>query len=157
MPNVSIQIEGLDRMVKKFGSSSSVLVRHFQTAITKAAILLQQAARIEAPVDIGQLRTGIILGPLTGLTGSVVARAPYAFWVHEGRKPGKMPPVAALEAWAARHGMPGAGFPIARKIAQKGTKPNPFFTRAKAAVEGDLPAIWRAAAEAVVQEIATSQ
>jgi hypothetical protein len=33
-------------------------------------------------------------------------------------------PLAPLEAWAARHGMPGAGGAIQRKIAAVGTKPN---------------------------------
>ena len=39
-----------------------------------------------------------------------------------GRKPGKFPPVEPLEKWAKLHGMSrGAGYLIARKIAQRGT------------------------------------
>lgn len=40
-----------------------------------------------------------------------------------GRRPGKFPPVEPLERWAMLHGMDkGAGYLIARKIAQRGTE-----------------------------------
>ena len=40
-----------------------------------------------------------------------------------GGKPGKFPPVEPLERWALLHGMDkGAGYLIARKIAQRGTE-----------------------------------
>ena len=40
-----------------------------------------------------------------------------------GRRPGKFPPVDALETWAIQHGMSkGAGYVIARNIARRGTK-----------------------------------
>jgi hypothetical protein len=40
-----------------------------------------------------------------------------------GRRPGKFPPVEALESWALQHGMSkGAGYVIARNIARRGTK-----------------------------------
>ena len=40
-----------------------------------------------------------------------------------GRKPGRFPPVEPLERWAMLHGMDkGAGYLIARKIAQRGNE-----------------------------------
>lgn len=155
MADLRLTIEGLPEMVRKFSGSEEILTRHFSKAIAKAAILLQAQARVEAPIHDGQLRQRIVLGPILGLKGSVQAQAPYSFWVHEGRRPGKMPPIAPLEKWAVDHGMPGAGFLIARKIAQRGTKPNPFFTRAKERVDSQLPPIWKQAANEAVNELAT--
>ena len=41
-----------------------------------------------------------------------------------------MQPVSKIEEWAARHGMPGAGYMITRKIAIRGTKGLQMFRKA---------------------------
>lgn len=54
-----------------------------------------------------------------------------ALWVHEGRKPGKMPPFGEgtpLNGWAKRMGM--NPFLVARAIGRKGTKGIPFMDEA---------------------------
>lgn len=43
--------------------------------------------------------------------------------MEDGRKPGKVPPIRAIELWALKRGMPKkAALPIARKIAKFGTE-----------------------------------
>ena len=57
----------------------------------------------------------------------------YAEYVEYGRRAGKMPPVRTMVQWARKKLRLGtkesrsAGFLIARKIALKGTRPQPFF------------------------------
>lgn len=76
----------------------------------------------------------------------------YADYVENGRRSGKMPPVDIMAQWArkklrvpAREAR-SAGYLIARKIARKGTRPQPFF---RPAVERNRQAIERAISEAV--------
>lgn len=152
MGQIAIKIEGLDQIQTRYKGAEDLIVRHFRASITKAAILLQAAARENAPVDRGFLRNSIVyqMSPLGAVIGS---KAPYAEWAHEGRKPGSMPPVSILEDWARRHGMPGAGFAIARKIAARGTKGKPFFLDALAATEDRLAGLWQEAADNVIKDL----
>ena len=97
----------------------------------------QDGARIlreVAPEDLGELRDSIVMHPGDGertkggsrVIATVAVEAPHAAAVETGRRAGGMPPVAKLEAWAARHGLSGAGFAIAKKIAQQGVRPTWF-------------------------------
>lgn len=78
----------------------------------------------------------------------------YAEYVEYGRRAGKMPPVKNLEEWAYkklrvdRKASRGVGYLIARKIAKKGTSPQPFF---RPAVEKNRQAVSDAIAAAVSQ------
>lgn len=60
------------------------------------------------------------------------AGAKYAYWVHEGRRPGKMPPEKPILRWVYRKLNPGKdaksiAFLIRRKIGKKGYKGRPFI------------------------------
>jgi hypothetical protein len=55
--------------------------------------------------------------------------APYGVYVDKGRKPGKMPPLKAIQRWCRIKGIEeAAAFPIARKIGKEGIAPTNFFT-----------------------------
>ena len=63
----------------------------------------------------------------------------YAYYVEKGTKP-HMPPVDALKAWAESKGInPWA---VAKSIAQKGTKANPFVERTYKGSKDDIKLIW---------------
>lgn len=52
----------------------------------------------------------------------------YGIYVDKGRKPGKFPPIASIRNWAAQKGIDQKFvFPIARKIANFGIAPTPFY------------------------------
>ena len=52
----------------------------------------------------------------------------YADFVENGRRPGKYPPISAIQRWCQLKGIPqGAAFPIARKIFKFGITPKPFL------------------------------
>jgi hypothetical protein len=94
-------------------------------------------ARPLCPVHSSRLRSSIRFAlhvdaqGLYGLAGSDVE---YAAAVHNGSRP-HMPPVAALTVWASRHGF-ASPWPVALKIAAKGTKPHPFLLDALPAALG---------------------
>lgn len=82
-----------------------------------------------APVDLGTLRKSGVVRYGPGATARISYTAAYAKAQEFGTRP-HMPPSSALEGWAKRHGMPGAGFAIARKIAERGTKGVHFLQKA---------------------------
>jgi hypothetical protein len=75
----------------------------------------------------------------------------YARYVEEGRRPGRMPPPAALEGWARRKtGSISAAFLIARAIGRRGTRPQPYL---KPALDRNRQAIGREMGVAVPKRI----
>lgn len=63
----------------------------------------------------------------------------YALYVEKGTKP-HMPPVDAIQAWAEQKGLnPWA---VAKSIAKKGTKANPFVERTYKGSKEDVKAVW---------------
>ena len=115
--------------------------------INRAGLAIQRDARRAAPVDTGYLRNRIVLNfSKGGLVADVLADTPYARDVEDGTGTAAghgpfraMPPSSALADWARRHGMPGAGFVIARAIYRRGgTKPRPFLTPAFERHSADL-------------------
>ena len=57
--------------------------------------------------------------------------ADHALYVEKGRRPGKRPPMSAIQRWMAAKGIPSrAAFPIARAIGKRGIKGRPCFLKA---------------------------
>lgn len=84
-------------------------------------------ARTQAPRGVtGRLRRGLELTFVAG-HAEVVSKARHSLWVHQGTRP-HWPPPGALAAWAASKGIPE--FLVARAIARRGTRANPFLARA---------------------------
>lgn len=108
--------------------------------------------------DQGGTRQGMFIEPpkYEGgvLSGAIANSAFHSFWVHEGRPKGKQPPLKPLKGWALRKlGDEGAAYPVARKIARKGTVGTPFLREPAERLAPELPrpladAAARAAAEA---------
>lgn len=73
----------------------------------------------------------------------------YAFYVEYGRRAGKFPPLDEIRQWVykkfgmERRDADRVGFVIARKIAEKGTRPHPFFVPAIDKNKGRLEDIVR--------------
>lgn len=62
-----------------------------------------------------------------GLSAIVANVAPHAPFIEFGTAP-HFPPVDAIRAWCVRKGIdPGAAYPIARAIAERGTPERPFM------------------------------
>lgn len=69
------------------------------------------------------------------------------YWINieEGRKPNsKMPKVEEIRKWMITRGIPdkpGVAFVIARSIAKKGVKPNPFLRETRIEIQELVPSI----------------
>lgn len=103
-----------------------------ETWIYRTALMTEREAKRQVPpnVDTGRLESSIHTN-LGVMRATVKPQAKYAMYVHEGRRPGKMPPFqpgSDLNTWATKRGM--NPFLVARSIGRKGTKGNPFMDKA---------------------------
>lgn len=146
--SVSVEIKGLAKMLKKL--DVKLVGEPLRTFFTRAAIVVQGAARTHTPVDAGQLRNSIVyevdsgamplyakIGPLKAKEGSALHDKARAMEFGTGRQgqPGvyhkaqHWPPPAALDVWARRHGF-DSGAQVARIIGRRGgLKPRKFLQR----------------------------
>jgi len=81
----------------------------------------------------------------------------HAVFVTQGRRAGaKIPPSKALRSWAARKlGNANLAFAVARSIAKKGIKPNPYFRNTIQNNEGLIRDTLQAGLDAAVKELNT--
>lgn len=115
---------GLDQLIG--------LPSRLKTAMQAAAIGIAQRAASDlrasdaVPKWTGNLTDGMRAIP-TETGAMVLVEAEYAQWVHEGRSPGTFPNIDNLADWARDHGMKGAEWAIATKLAQRGIAAKPFL------------------------------
>lgn len=138
MTAIKVTVRGLDELQRKL--SPALIARPARDFFNRATITVQTAARTRAKVDRGRWKNSIATEvdaaavPRYGRIGSNLDAAPS---IELGSRP-HWPPIAPLEAWARRHGMPGAGFAIARGISLHGTPANHALTDGLAASRGAL-------------------
>jgi hypothetical protein len=125
---ITIRIEGLEKLQAGVIAGPSTLAAEVRTAMTAGSLLIEGTARSLAPKDTGRL-AGSITHAITGgganLTSKIGPSVAYGLYAEKGRRPGKMPPIAAIAPWARRHGIDP--FVLARSIARKGTKGKPYM------------------------------
>ena len=151
-------VEGLDRDFERisrkvFKAAKTGLARAGMTVIADA----QQALRTNGTNSTGLLSNSGKVQEINGedaLDVGFFAKSGrgYAEYVEYGRRAGKMPPLKNIIEWARKKlrisgkAVQSAGYLIARKIAQKGTRPQPFF---RPALERNSQAIERVISAAV--------
>lgn len=110
---------------------------HLNKWVYTTTLRTEREAKTLVPpnVDTGQLQSSIN-SRFGNLKGEVSPTSKHAIFVHEGRKPGRMPPFqegTALNSWARRRGI--NPFVVARAIGRKGTKKNQFMHKAFASIK----------------------
>lgn len=127
MGEFTIQVEGLEELQKALEQFPGEWEKFAKVAMGQGLAALvsgvHEDAQKDTGVTAGSVGSEIVRGPgseIIGKVGSNLPHAPYA--LEYGRLPGKMPPVDVIEEWAARHGMEGMGFVIARAIGARGVK-----------------------------------
>lgn len=123
---VSIEIVGASQLSASLGTAASSVSPELKTAMTTSLLLIEGDARRGVKRDTGRLQNSIthsISG--TGLEGKAGPSVAYGLYVELGRRPGKQPPIKAIEGWARRHGI--NPFVLARSIGRKGIKAQPFL------------------------------
>lgn len=156
-------IEGMRELEANLGHMSRRIYGAAREGLAKAAMNMvadaQENLRSNGTNNTGLLsNTGKVEEVRDGdaIDAGFIAkgRRGYAEYVEYGRRAGKMPPVKNLEEWAYkklrvdRKASRDVGYLIARKIAKKGTRPQPFFGPA---VEKNRQAVSDAIAAAVSQ------
>ena len=124
---ISVRIEGLEKLQAGAAAAPATLLSETRTALTAGSLLVEGTARSLAPKDTGRLG-GSITHQISGLTSRIGPSVAYGLYVEKGRRPGKPPPVSAIEPWARRRG--ANPFLVARAIGRRGTKPRPFLVPA---------------------------
>lgn len=133
MPGISMSVNG---GAEVSDAMRAWLVEHDEAvklATLRAAVDCEREAKMRTPVDFGRLRSSITYRfSDDGYAADVYTDVSYAAYVEYGTRP-HMPPVAALEDWAARHG--GSAWALAMHIKKYGTKEHPYMRPAWEAVK----------------------
>lgn len=155
MADFGVTFIGLEKLQAGVAAGPPTLASEVRRAMVTGSLIIEAAARTNAPKDTGRLGGSIthtISGSGANLTSKVGPSVAYGLWVEKGRGPGKMPPVAALQPWARRHGV--NPYVLARAIGRKGTKPQPFLVPAFTANQGKVSALFEALGLRVVARMA---
>lgn len=133
MPSLqtTLEIKGLDKLIEDFERAGvnyrPVMTQAMQRSTQKVKNAIQNNITSKGITFQGSLRRSVQINTATFDRGVVGVGERYGAVVEFGRRPGSMPPVEPIERWASiKLGAPGAGFVIARKIKQQGTKAQPY-------------------------------
>lgn len=126
----NIEVRGLKEFQKDIGRFPTEAKVEFQKAMIVSTSKLkgdvQGNITSKGISNTGQLRRSVSVIKAHFDKGIVGVGERYGLYVERGTRP-HFPPVAPLERWAqTKLGQSGLGFVIARKIAQRGTKAQPF-------------------------------
>jgi phage gpG-like protein len=129
---MTITVQGLAEAKQKMEQVAGDLAGDdFKKQMQLVTLMVLKTAREEAPVNTGRLKNSLT-GEVTvsrdnivqGVVGTNVTYGPY---MELGTRP-HFPPLAALQVWARRHGIPV--FLVARAIARRGTAPRNYLQNA---------------------------
>lgn len=139
----SIELEGVDELLKALAKCDRDVVEAAMQGIEAGAMDLiadaKENLRENSSVVTGLLRAS---GHVTRKNDDITAgffdttnrNSGYALFVEYGRRSGKMPPPDEISAWAYKKfqlndwkAANSLGWAIAKRIAQQGTQPHPFF------------------------------
>lgn len=130
-PTLSISIDDrqLVRLMRKYPVE---IDNAFKRILSDGSIIVQKELRETAPVGVTQDLSRKIQRTVTRTQARIRPMAGYTYWVEHGRGAGKMPPWSGSEGedfrkWVElKLGTSVPPFVVARAIAKKGTKPQPF-------------------------------
>jgi HK97 gp10 family phage protein len=151
---LTFRVLGLDRFQKGLQGAAKATPVEMRAAMAEATLAVESTARSLAPRDTGRLQGSIssrITGSSTSLVGEIGPSVRYGLYVERGTRP-HWPPVAALSGWARRHGV--SPFAVARSIARKGTRSQPFMAPALERNRGKIEAIFARVGARVFSRIA---
>lgn len=155
MAEITLRIEGGDRLARGLAEAPRVVEVELRDAMETSLLYVESDARRLAPRDTGRLggsiNSRIEGGAGSGLVGRVGPSVNYGLFVERGRRPGRMPPAAAVAAWARRKGL--GAYAVARAIGRKGTRAQPFMGPALEANVGRIEARFRRAGANIVARL----
>lgn len=139
---VQVQLEGFPEFGRRLSQYDERQRQQILQTMSAGLILLEADQRRNVAQDtrrlMGSITHQINARTLPVISGRVGPTVRYGLWVERGRRPGKAPPIEAIAGWARRHGV--NPFVVARAIARKGTRPQPFV---EPSLQRNLPALRR--------------
>lgn len=151
--NIKVTVRGFKELRRNMGEAGKAVYPLAKSALNKSAIQIKGRAKNNAPVAFGDLQRSF-KHDVKGLTATVWSGKEYALYVEKGTRP-HFPPVAPLARWAGlKLGDSSLGFVIARSIAKKGTKAQPFFEPAVEDSVGDIEKNFEVFADQLVRIMA---
>ena len=81
----SIEIKGLDKLIRNFNKAPDLISREISEAIRKSSIYIQRISKSESPYRTGNLRRSITINTQP-LVGRIYPTAPYAIFVEFGTR-----------------------------------------------------------------------
>lgn len=139
MIEITVNTHELTDLSQRYAGAQPIVTEELGRGMTTAVNLVVASERTLAPSFSGRLRSSM-KGVVQTQPGMVEGRAgsdlPYAIYVDRGRGAGKQPPISALTAWAAAHGIPV--YVLARAIGKRGTKAKPFLQPALDATRSQI-------------------
>lgn len=135
---VQVQVKGFKALVKKINTAEEM--HAFKTEILVPAMkTAESTTKAAAPKDSGKL-IGAIVTDIEPFSAKLsIKQDKYPVVQEGGRKPGgAVPPSAALEQWARKHGIDNV-FMLAKSIAKRGYKGRFFRRKGRTAVRKELP------------------
>jgi len=161
---VEIDARDIDALLKNFSEFKDIVFVEMVSAMHASLAIFQEQVTGRTPVGVtGNLRQSIM--PVTrGTTpqnfeGELATSLIYGLPVERGRRPGKFPPVDAIELWVQRKlGVSpdesrNVAYLIARKIAVSGTQGAFMFEKGFEAGKEPAIRIWQDVAEKASKRI----
>lgn len=143
---LEVKIDNLSGVLKLADKYPAIAEKHVNTAIAGSLVRVLAAEKMEAPFGVtGRLRDDWTIQN-GRFTGTLRSNAPYAMAVHDGTRP-HFVSGESLGPWAKKKGL--NPYAVAKSIAKKGTKANPFFKRAIEGTEAQINKLFDSALEAI--------
>ena len=114
-------------VIDRLNRASASVLKNVSQSLDRGSHEVAREAKSLAPKAFSTLANSINVQSVGDFVRDVVAKTNYARAVEKGTGPGGLPPVQSIEDWMKVKGIEGDAFLIARSIAQKGTKAQPFF------------------------------
>lgn len=158
--SISIQVQGLDKLVKKLGAIPDAVSQEIDAEMAAVMNEFINRAVQDAPVDQGVLKNEITMSRNGLMDYTGVSSANWSAFVEFGTRnrvqvPGEYSDYAAqfkgsstgssksffdsIKDWVKRKGIDeGAAFPIFISILRQGTRPHPYFFKQLPQAQADI-------------------
>jgi HK97 gp10 family phage protein len=145
----TIEVKNLEELQRRFAESPRIVGAELEWATKESGKEILRTEVSEAPHDTGNLQQSVEMQykPIQVIVGP---RANYALAIEKGTRPHKVS-ATALTGWARRHGM--NPYLVARAIARKGTKANPFVKRTVEQVAGPINKFFKKALQNIIGQL----
>lgn len=163
MITIEVHVDGLDAVMQMLGRAPEIAKQELLTAMNKSLVIVQGAARANAPVGVsGDLRRSINMdirnASVASITGVVGTSVVYGPCVEMGTVP-HYPPLAPLRLWVQRklqvadNEIEGVARAIQRKIGRAGTLPKPFLMPAWEVSQAKVNTLFNNAVKRIVERM----